>query len=92
MLRKMVANLHPALHRPLALSLAEASVESLLCASRVLMNNGKVLASGNNMLDVVPVPGSYGSYCGTRRDSQALDRNNIAKELDCVGLAVPSST
>ena len=36
-------------------------------------------------LDVVPVPGSYGSYFGTRRDSQALDRNNIAKELDCVG-------
>ena len=36
-------------------------------------------------LDVVPVPGSYGSYCGTRRDGQALDRNNITKELDYVG-------
>ena len=41
-------------------------------------------------LEVVPVPGShgsyYGSYCGIRRDGQALDRNNITKELDYVGV------
>ena len=28
--------------------------------------------------------GSYASYCRIHRDSQALDKNNISKELDCV--------
>ena len=28
--------------------------------------------------------GSYASYCRNHRDSQALDKNNISKELDCV--------
>ena len=57
----------------------EESLELFLCIKRT------IASLEVQRLDVVPVPGSYGSYCGTRRDSQALVRNNIAKELDCVG-------
>ena len=57
----------------------EEPLESFLCIKRT------VASLVVYRLDVVPVPGSYGSYCGTRRDGQALDRNNITKELDCVG-------
>ena len=62
----------------------EEPLESFLCIKRT------VASLVVQRLEVVPVPGShgsyYGSYCGIRRDGQALDRNNITKELDYVGV------